>query len=201
MTLSIFLGGVGKAPETKESSWELPGDLVVGIQQFHCHNLGSIPHQETEILQATQHSQTKNKTQKNLFLISWCLKKKSLNSMSSCESFFFDCPTHLLSPFRSEAWVLEFWKYKLFNNLLPSIFLFFFFFPLLELSIYYTSWIYFYKKKIDIYLFFSFFMFFCLFVLLSGKFLDWSSKWSIDFIISTTVFLNFKSSYFLTVPF
>ena len=93
--------------------------------------------------------------------------------MSSCESFFFDCPTHLLSPFRSEAWVLEFWKYKLFNNLLPSIFLFFFFFsPLLELSIYYTSWIYFYKKKIDIYLFFSFFMFFCLFVLLSGKFLD-----------------------------
>ena len=131
---------------------------MVGIQQFHCHNLGSIPHQETEILQATQRSQ--NKTQKNLFLISWCLKK-SLNSMSSYESFFFDCPTYLLSPFRPEAWVLEFWKYglyNLFNNSLPSTFLFFFF--LLELGRYYTSWIYFYKKKLGIYLFFSFFMFF-----------------------------------------
>ena len=141
----------------------MPGGLVVGIQQFHCYNLGSIPHQETEILQATRHSQ--NKTQKNLFLISWCLKK-SLNSMSSYESFFFDCPTHLLSPFRPEAWVLEFWKYglyNLFNNLLPSIFLLFFFFFLLELGRYYTSWIYFYNKKLDIYLFFPFscFLSFC----------------------------------------
>ena len=38
--------------------------------------------------------------------------------------------------------------------------LFCFFFFLLELGRYYTSWIYFYKKKLGIYLFFSFFMFF-----------------------------------------
>ena len=179
----------------------MPGGLVVGIQQFHCYNLGSIPHQETEILQATWHSQ--NKTQKNLFLISWCLKK-SLNSMSSYESFFFDCPTHLLSPFRPEAWVLEFWKYglyNLFNNLLPSIFLLFFFF--------FSSWNlvditppgFIFTIKSWIFIFSFLFHVFCLFVLLSGKFLDWSSKWSIDFIISATVFLNCKSSYFLTVPF
>ena len=149
---------------------------------------------------AAQPKQTKKNTKEYFpYLLMF---KKSLNSMSSYESLFFDCPTHLLSPFRSEAWVLEFWKhglYNLFNNSLPSIFLGFI-----------SSWNlvniippgFILQEKIGHLSFLSFFMFFCLFVLLSGKFLDWSSKWSIiDFIISATVFLNFKSSYFLTVPF
>ena len=42
-------------------SWEFPGDLVVRIPGFHCHDPGSIPGWGTEILQAVRCSQKKKK--------------------------------------------------------------------------------------------------------------------------------------------
>ena len=33
----------------EKASWEFPGDLVVSIPGFHCHGLGSVPGQGTEI--------------------------------------------------------------------------------------------------------------------------------------------------------
>ena len=121
---------------------------------------------------AAQPKQTKKNTKESFpYLLMF---KKSLNSMSSYESLFFDCPTHLLSPFRSEAWVLEFWKhglYNLFNNSLPSIFLGFFF--LLELSKYYTSWIYFTRKN------WTFIFSFLFYVFLSFCSTFWKVPWLI----------------------
>ena len=39
--------------------WEFPGGLVVKILGFHCHGPGTMPGQETEILQAVWHRQKK----------------------------------------------------------------------------------------------------------------------------------------------
>lgn len=41
-------------------SWEFRGGLVVRIQHFHSHGMGSIPGGETEILQAAWGSQKIN---------------------------------------------------------------------------------------------------------------------------------------------
>ena len=40
---------------------EFPGGLVVRILGFHCHGLGSIPSQRTEILQAMRRGQKKKR--------------------------------------------------------------------------------------------------------------------------------------------
>ena len=43
----------------KQVSREFPGGPVVRIRCFHCRDLGSVPRQETEISQTTQHNQNK----------------------------------------------------------------------------------------------------------------------------------------------
>ena len=43
---------------------EFPRGLVVRITGFHCRGLGSVPGQGTEIPQAMQHCQKKQKTKK-----------------------------------------------------------------------------------------------------------------------------------------
>ena len=45
----------------KETSGEFPGGLVVRIPGFHCRDLGSIPGQGTEIVQAARRGQKKEK--------------------------------------------------------------------------------------------------------------------------------------------
>ena len=52
------------------SCWEFPGALVLRIPGFHCHGLGSIPSQGTEILKIMLISQGKKKkeNQKSRFL-------------------------------------------------------------------------------------------------------------------------------------
>ena len=43
----------------KRSSREFPGSLVIRIQCFNCHGPGSIPGQETDILQDVQYGMVK----------------------------------------------------------------------------------------------------------------------------------------------
>ena len=51
--------------KTKQKNYdiqeEFPGDLVVRIPSFHCHGPASVPGQGTEIQQAVQRSQKKEK--------------------------------------------------------------------------------------------------------------------------------------------
>ena len=61
---SAHLGGLLKL----DSCWEFPGGLVVRIPGFHCHDLGSVPNQGTEILKIMLINQEEKKKLKSRFL-------------------------------------------------------------------------------------------------------------------------------------
>ena len=60
----------------KQVSREFPGGPVLRIRCFHCRDLGSVPRQETEISQTTQHRQNK------IFV-----KKYSVQASPSCKEY------------------------------------------------------------------------------------------------------------------
>ena len=56
------------------SCWEFPGGLALRVPGFHCHGLGSIPSQGTEILKIMLISQEKKKK-----------KRKKTKKVGSCK--------------------------------------------------------------------------------------------------------------------